>query len=151
MKTVAHKGCRPWLCRARNGHQDIPQTSALRVSAVAASVLVSLPLTIELVVASNPKKMLNLGAMVHTVVCVPAADQPHVDGNHQAKRRDCGKGWQPQAGGPTVGGAKPQNAGLLVEILHCDRAAGAHQIVPAMLQQRVHRNYQETTQGAQQN
>src|SRR5665647_1766098 len=99
MKAVAHKGCRPWLCRARKGHQDTPQTSALRVSAVAASVLVSLPSPIELVVAGNGQQMLYFGAMVHTVVCVPAPDQPHVDGNHQAKRRDCGKGWEPQAGG----------------------------------------------------
>src|SRR5450759_5245246 len=123
MKAVAHKGCRPWLCRARKGHQDTPQTSALRVSAVAASVLVSLPSTIELVVADNAQQMLYLGAMVRAIVCVPAPDQPHVDGNHQAKRRDCGTGWQPQATAQTVGGAKPPNAGLLVDVLNCDRAA----------------------------
>jgi hypothetical protein len=46
--------------------------------------------------------------------------------------------------------AQRQDAGLLVEVLHRDRAAGAHQVVAAVLQQRVHRHHQEAAQRAQQ-
>ena len=39
--------------------------------------------------------------------------------------------------------------GLLVEVLHRDRAAGAHQVVAAVLQQRVHRHHEEAADRAQ--
>jgi len=45
ISAVAHKGCRPWPCRWRNGHQETPQTKAFNTSAPAASVAVRPGLT----------------------------------------------------------------------------------------------------------
>ncbi len=76
------------------------------------------------------------------VAPVPAADQPHHRRHAQAEDGDRGEGRQAELDHAGVERAQRQDAGLLVEVLHRDRAAGAHQVVAAVLQQRVHRHHQ---------
>ena len=49
-----------------------------------------------------------------------------------------------------VGGDHDQDRCVLVEVLHRDRAPGAHQVVAAVLEQRVHRHDEEAAQPAEQ-
>ena len=86
----------------------------------------------------------------HLVVGMPALDQPHRDRNHQTEGGDGAEGRQADAGRIAVEPAQEQDAGLLVEVLHRDRATGTHQVVAAVLQQRVHRHHQEAAQRAEQ-
>jgi hypothetical protein len=81
---------------------------------------------------------------------VPAAHRLHRRGDDEAEDRDRAEGRQADLGHAGVEGTEHQDAGLLVEVLHRDRAPGAHQVVAAVLQQRVHRHHQEAAQRAQQ-
>ena len=81
---------------------------------------------------------------------VPAADQPHRAGDEHAEHGDRDEGRQPEARHPGVERAEAEDAGLLVEVLHRDRTAGAHQVGAAMLQQRVHRHDEVAADRAEQ-
>ena len=77
-----------------------------------------------------------------TSVMVPATNRPNSD-DHQVDRV---ADVQQQR----VERDHHQDRGVLVEVLHRDRAPGADQVVAAVLQQRVHRHDEEAGQGADQ-
>ncbi len=87
--------------------------------------------------------------MLGAVADVPAADQPHGAGHDQAEHRNGGKGRHAALGHAGVERAERQDAGLLVEVLHRNRAAGTHQVVTAVLQERIHRHDQVAAHQAQ--
>ena len=80
---------------------------------------------------------------------VPEFDEPHHIAHQRTKGSDGPKGAQAHAGAEGVQKAQTQNAQLLVQVLHRNRAASAHQVVTAVLQQRVHGHDQEATQTTQ--
>ena len=94
--------------------------------------------------------MFDFFGVVYAVVFVPALDEPHEPRHHQAKGGDGPKGRQPHAGGQAVERAQSEDASLLVEVLHSNGAARAHQVVTPVLQQRVHGDHQKAPQATEQ-
>ena len=90
------------------------------------------------VAARNLQQLSYLMAVVAAVVAVPAANQPHGSCNHQAKAGDGTIGRHAPHGGQAVQQTQTQNAGLFIEVLYGNRAAGTHEAVATVLQQCVH-------------
>ncbi len=100
----------------------------------------------QVIVPGQVQQMLNLRVVLPAIGFMPAFDELHESGNHQAKDRDCTKCRQADASGEAVETAQAQNTGLFVEVLHGDGASGPHEVMPPVLQQGIHGYHQKTTQ-----
>src|SRR5256885_5743264 len=78
------------------------------------------------ILAGNHQQALDFLGIVAHVADVPAADQPHDAGHHQAEHRDGAESRQSELGGQRIEGAQRQDAGLLVEVLHGNRRSEEH-------------------------
>ncbi|KAF5299024.1 hypothetical protein FQA39_LY19198 [Lamprigera yunnana] len=106
----------------------------------------------QLVAAGDFQQAIHLLRMLAAIAPVPQPDIPHDARHQQAKAGDGAIGRHAELGEQAVHHAQAQNARLLVEVLHGNRAARAHQAVATVLQQpALMGNQPESAQPAQHN
>ncbi len=105
--------------------------------------------SVVVVVPRDVQQVFHLVVIAGAIVDVPAPDQPHHARHHEPEDRDRTEHRQPHLERQAVERAQPEDGRLLVEVLHGDGPARAHEVVAAVLQQRVHGHDEVSAQAAQ--
>mgnify|MGYP002142836756 CR=1 FL=1 len=105
----------------------------------------------QVVVARDVHQTCKFFTVVFVVVFVPQLDEPHHITHQRAEGGDGTKGAEPHARAEGVQKAEAQDTQLFVQVLHGDGTARTHEVVTAVLQQRIHGHHQKAAESAQQN